>query len=101
MDLERENDFYKAAWQYGTRSCSYYALAGLASKKGDKEETIRLLELSLETNAKNPLSIYMLGLLKDDSKVEEKVNEIDPLFFNGNDIKRTLIIVRNYLILEC
>lgn len=97
LDSEAENDFYKAVWQYGTRSCSYYALAGLASKKSDKEEAIRLLELSLETNAKNPLAIYMLGLLKDDSKVEEKVNEIDPLFFNGNDIKRTLIIVRELL----
>lgn len=97
LDKEAENDFYHAIWQYATRSSSYYALAGLASKKGDKEEAIRLLNLSLETNAKNPLAVYMLGLLTNETNIEDKVNGIDPLFFNGNDIKRTLLLVRELI----
>mgnify|MGYP002515367977 FL=1 len=97
LDDEAESDFYNAVWQYGTRSSAYYALAGLASKRADKQEAIRLLNLSLETNAKNPLAVLMLGLLSNEAGAKEKVNEIDPLFFHENDGKRDLILVRELL----
>ena len=97
LDEEAENDFYHASWQYATRSSSNYALAGLANKRGDKKEAIRLLNSSLETNAKNPLAIYMLSLCNDDPVAKEKINEIDPLFFAPNDRNRDLILIRELI----
>ena len=97
LDEEAKEDFYHAIWQYATRSSAYYALAGYASKEDDKEEAIRLLNLSLETNAKNPLAIYLLGLLKKEENIEEKVNAIDPLFFHTHDAKRSLLLTRELL----
>ena len=90
-------DFNHAIWQLETRSASYYALAGYEAKKGNLPEAISLLNLSLETNAKNVFAHYMKYMLDGNESDLETVIKIDPLFLHDNSPRKSLFLVRELL----
>lgn len=79
-DRDAYRDFYWATWSYKNRSAGYYALAGLACKEGDKKEAVRLLKLSLETNARHLWAKHMLAELTGDEGLKATIREEDALF---------------------
>ncbi len=73
-------DLYWSTWSYKNRSAGYYAVAGLASKKGDVKEAIRLLGLSLETDTLNLWAKKMLAVLTNDDAALANIAKEDALF---------------------
>ena len=83
-DLENAyDDAYRAVWSYPQRSAGYALLAKIEAKRGDTDECVRLLKLSLETNSENLMVKYVLGLLTGDGDIEAKISSANPLFFAG------------------
>ena len=80
MDKDAYQDLYWSVWSFKNRSAGYYALAGLACKRGDIKESIRLLKLSLETNVRHLWARNMLAELTGDTSYTQKIDKEDPLF---------------------
>lgn len=78
-DADAYRDLYWSTWSYKNRSAGYYALAGLASKGGDAAEAVRLLRLSLETNAHHLWALHMLAVLTGGDAAAKTARE-DALF---------------------
>lgn len=73
-------DLYWSTWSYKNRSAGYYALAELAGKRNDRDEAVRLLKLSLETDSRNLWAKRMLYELTGDEGYLKEITEADPLF---------------------
>jgi len=54
---------YKSIWNYEWRSCGYYELATLDVRRGDLNEALKHLELSLVTNADNNKAVVLKSII--------------------------------------
>lgn len=68
--LDRYNE---AAWQYQWRSQSYYEIACIECRKGDRKNAVAHLRLALETNAKFFAARTLLAYLTKDVPALERV----------------------------
>ncbi|MDX2153630.1 MAG: DUF5107 domain-containing protein [Bryobacteraceae bacterium] len=69
--------YYKATWGQAFSSAAYFGLAEIASLKGDRQQAVRFLNRSLETNALNTRALALRTALRNGKN--DRLLAIDPL----------------------
>ncbi|MBQ8885267.1 MAG: DUF5107 domain-containing protein [Clostridia bacterium] len=98
LDEAAYRDFYWSSWSHANKSAAFYALAGISSKKGDKETAVSELLTCLETNTKNLWAKYMLFELTGDKKWYEEIESEDALFNEYKEKEAQAVSFANELI---
>ncbi len=79
-NIDRAYDlWFDASWQYPLRSASMYEIARIDALRGDYALAAEHLEACLETNTKHLGALTLLGWLKKDKALLERVLSINPL----------------------
>lgn len=94
---EAYEDAYAALWSFPQRSASYYLLAKIAAKRGQREQAVEFLRHSLETNSGHLWAEYVQGILTDDIQIEQKIARKDPLFFPDFSSERCALLFADEL----
>ena len=83
---EAMEQFNRAAWSVGWRTAANYALAELASRKGDSAQALAYLDRALVTDTENTKAIVLRAALlrraghnEDAAKLLGRVGHLDPL----------------------
>ncbi|MBQ8508913.1 MAG: DUF5107 domain-containing protein [Clostridia bacterium] len=79
-NIDRAYDlWFDASWQYAQRSASLYEIARIDALRGDKALACKHLEACLETNTKHLGALTLLGWLRGDRSLLERVLSISPM----------------------
>ncbi len=89
--------FYRAAWDFGWRAASYYALAELDCQNGEFDNALSHVNEALIVNAQNTKALNLkaiilrqLGRFEKALAIIENVNQIDPLDYWGRHERQAL-----------